>query len=148
MTQLTQITDYFLQTAEVEAQTPILVGGRLPDYRALSARSTTELIALGKLLGLRRRSLGVAPPQLAQKVGIPIADLLRLEEGVVGPGVLAQFSGLARELALPEDALLELAGVRHDPTGRIHPSAQTLVARTTLASPTTRWRATHAAVSC
>jgi hypothetical protein len=137
MNKLTQITDDFRQTAEVEAETPIMAGGPVVDFlRPVMLPSTMELLALGKLVGLRRRALGRQTQELAQKVGIPVSDLLSLEEGAVAPVVLGRLADLARELVLPEMALRELAGGKLDPTGRIHQATKTFVDRTTLAVPT------------
>jgi len=134
MSNLTEITDRFLQAAEVEANTPIGIGGRPAEFLRPAA-PVMELLALAKLVELRRRSLGLTPADLAQKAGIPAADLLRLEEGAVGAIVLSRFPVLAHELGLPEAALLELAGVKPDPTGRIHQAAQAFVERTASLAP-------------
>jgi len=131
-----QLSDWFLETAEVEARTPITVCGGLVDFQRFPPpKPTTELIALAKLVELRRRSMGLTPLELSQKVGVSHMEVLRLEEGVVGSHVLDQLPVIARELCLRESPLLELAGVKPDPTSRIHQAAQTFVERTASAAP-------------
>ena len=74
--------------------------------------------------------MGLTPLELSQKASVSYMGLLRLEEGVVGAHVLEKLPILARELGLRESLLLELAGVKPDPTGRVRQAAETFVTRT------------------
>jgi hypothetical protein len=88
------------------------------------------LLALAKLVELRRRSLGLSPDELSRQASVPQAEILCLEAGVAGPPVKGHLSAIARILRLPEGPLLELAAEKPDPTGRVRQAMETFVART------------------
>jgi predicted transcriptional regulator len=88
------------------------------------------LLALAKLVELRRRSLGLTPDELSRQASVPQAEILCLEAGVAGPPVKEHLSAIARILRLREGPLLDLVADNPDPTDRVRQAAEQFVART------------------
>ncbi len=130
MSELVHQSERFRRAAEIEEQVTITAGAPLLDLRSLAAPPISgELIALAKLVELRRRSMGLTVEDLSRQVSISPLEILRLEAGYLVPRVRDQLPALARVLRLREVALLELAGVKPDSTGRVLPAAQAFVSR-------------------
>ncbi len=88
------------------------------------------MLALAKLVELRRRSLGLTTDELSRQASVPRSEVLCLEAGVAGLSVKEHLSAIARILCLREGPLLELAADSHDPTDRVRQAVETFVAQT------------------
>jgi len=70
----------------------------------------TERVAFGKLVDLRRRSLGLTLEQLAERARVALIELVGMAQGGMDVPAEPAVRRLAQSLSLPEDSLLELAG--------------------------------------
>ncbi len=130
MNELLRWNERARRAADVEAETPITAGPRSPETARVVPRNSTGLLALAKLVEIRRRSLGLTLDELSRQASVSQAEILCLEAGVAGPPVEEHLSAIARILHLREGPLLELAADKLDPTGRLREAVETFVART------------------
>jgi transcriptional regulator with XRE-family HTH domain len=74
-----------------------------------------ELMAIGKLVELRRREKGLTIEELRHEANVTESALIDLERGLRLPNTRDVICLLARFLELPADKLLAAAGLNGDP---------------------------------
>ncbi len=84
MPNLTQVNDWFRAAAEVEAKTPITVGGTTAPEGSLSEQGGMNWggLAFAKLVEFRRRQSRLSPEELASQANVALNDVLSIERGV------------------------------------------------------------------
>lgn len=113
MTHAKQPTDEWMQwAAETEGDGIASVGGLKVRIAALECREhRVELAAVGQLLDLRRRELGLEIDELAKRAHVAPESLNDLERGLVMPNSADVIRLVARALNLPGDKLVEAASI-------------------------------------
>ncbi len=90
----------------------ISVGGLPVMFRALERMERRpELMAIGKLVELRRREKGLTVEELCRQADVTETALLDLERGLRLPNTRDVICLLARVLELPTDKLLAASGL-------------------------------------
>src|SRR6516162_8292095 len=121
MTSPSGSNEWVVRMAEGEANAIVSVGGLAVKVAALGqpARSP-ELLALGKLVELRRREKGSTAAALAHQACVTEAALLNLERGIRLPNTRDVTTLVAQVLDLPAEKLAALVGSQgaSDPTLR------------------------------
>lgn len=98
--------------AEQEASAMVSVGGLAVTLAALERQERSlELMALGKLIDLRRREKGLTVEELIRKSHVTQSALADLERGLRMPYSRDVICLLARVLELPAEKLLAVAGL-------------------------------------
>ena len=132
MTDLTRVTDWLREAGEIEANTPITAGGMLAFLpRGLTRQRwlSWESLALGKLVALRRRPFRLSLEQLASKAGVELRDVKLIERGGNNRQDGTTIRKITLALELPENRLLELAGLAQAKSIRISEGAVRFAAR-------------------
>lgn len=92
------------------------VGGLAVTLRALErTERRPELMALGKLVELRRREKGLTVEELSRQAHVTETAFIDLERGLRMPNTRDVICLLARVLELPADKLLAATGLNGDP---------------------------------
>lgn len=129
MTELTTIGARFRAAAEIEAKTPITVGTTTVGFEARAAdRGGTGWLALAKLAGLWRRQCRLSVEELADRAGVDLEEVVRIERGE-GGAAAHTVRQIARVLNLPESKLLELVGLAEGRDDRLREATVRITAR-------------------
>jgi hypothetical protein len=102
-----QFSEWFLKAADIEAEASISLPGTQP--RSRGDEPDILHFALVGLLRHRRQNLVIDLADLSRRVDVPVADLEAFERGDRPQTILDHLTVLCQELALPEDAVRELA---------------------------------------
>jgi hypothetical protein len=100
--------------AEEEDNAIVSVGGlvcALAKSEEKSKAQLAERVALAKLVQLRRRQFRVSAEHLAKKADVDLEDVVSIERGEGTVSEPRTVHRLAQTLELPEQRLLELAGL-------------------------------------
>jgi transcriptional regulator with XRE-family HTH domain len=111
--------EWVTRMADLEANAIVSAGGLAAKAAALERQERSrELMALGKLIELRRREKGLTVEELTQRTHVTEAALLDLERGIRMPNTRDVIALVARALDLPEAKLRAIAGLNGvpDPT--------------------------------
>jgi transcriptional regulator with XRE-family HTH domain len=112
MTHASTKEDWFTRMAELEANADVSVGGLAVRLRALERdERRPELMALGKLIELRRREKGLSVQELTSRAHVTEVALADLERGLWMPSTRGVVCLVAKVLDLPTDKLLTIAGL-------------------------------------
>src|SRR5262245_38884404 len=112
MTQMAQKNDWLTRMADGEDGASVSVGGLAAKLAALERQDrSAELMALGKLVELRRREKNLTVAELTRRAHVTEGALVDLERGLRMPNTRDVIALLARALELPEDKLLAVAGL-------------------------------------
>jgi transcriptional regulator with XRE-family HTH domain len=121
--------EWLRRMAELEDRCEsVSVGGLAADvglYHAAFAQPTESIAreALAKLIEFTRRELGLTAEKFAERAGIELSDLVRLEHGetfALDPRTVAQ---LASALSVPVPRLMSLAGLTKNVDPELHRAA-------------------------
>jgi HTH-type transcriptional regulator, competence development regulator len=109
---------WWLALADSEGDEPVGVGlsARGPDRCAGALHPVTPpaegtLIAFGKLVELMRRRSKLSVEQLADKASLDVSELMKIEEGMARSPEPRTVYRLAQTFKLPEQRLMQLAGL-------------------------------------
>lgn len=111
---LDSTTEWLLRQAADDDGGAVSAGGlasRLGMLNEPYARESAFKTAFAKLVELRRRERGLSVEGLSAKTGVRLADLLAVECEPDVPTDPLVIACLAKELGLPAERLLQLAGV-------------------------------------
>lgn len=125
------INDWLRNVGDLEAEHDITVGTR-DDNRLshLGHRGSLGLIALGKLIELKRRETGLTIDRLAESAHVTVCEVMNLERGL-GEGVdSAVLQSVASALHLPPQKLATMLGSRAPEARPIQEAAVRFAART------------------
>jgi transcriptional regulator with XRE-family HTH domain len=131
MPNLTQVNDWFRAAAEVEAKTPITVGGTTAPEGSLSEQGGMNWggLAFAKLVEFRRRQSRLSPEELASQANVALNDVLSIERGEGSGPDPRTVHQIALVLKLPERRLLELAGLVETKDQRLRKATVQFTAR-------------------
>jgi transcriptional regulator with XRE-family HTH domain len=109
-TKTSPMSEWLRRTGDIEFETDITVGTRGPkaNLPRVGRGGSLAIIALGKLIELKRREAGLSIDDLASSARVTVSDIVQLERGFadgVNPIVLLSLAGV---LKLPPQQLAKL----------------------------------------
>jgi transcriptional regulator with XRE-family HTH domain len=111
MADLKNVSEWFREAAETEANTPITAGlTRVGEVR-YPKHGRIESVALAKLIELRRRQCGLSTEELAMQADVNLEDVVNIERGEGAVPELRTVRQIVFVLKLPEKRVLQLAGL-------------------------------------
>jgi transcriptional regulator with XRE-family HTH domain len=130
MKKVSQISESFRAAADIETETTITVGAATvaPEGR-FSDRGVSASLALAKLVELRRRQCRLSVEALASRADVDLEHVVNIERGEGGAPEPRTVQQIAQALKLPEQRLLELAGLAEVRDGRIREATVRFAAR-------------------
>lgn len=138
MTHTSVTGNWVSRMADREANAVVSVGGLQAKAAALERpERSRELMALGKLIDLRRREKGLTVEELTRQTHVTEAALLDLERGIRAPNTRDVIALVAKVLDLPEEKLRAVAGLNGAPDPALSSAALRFAAQARPAEPLT-----------
>jgi len=138
MTHTSVKDEWVSRMADREDNAIVSVGGLAAKVAALERlERSRELMALGRLIDLRRREKGLTVEELTQRAHVTEAALVDLERGIRAPNTRDVIALLAKVLDLPEEKLRAVAGLDGAPDPTLSSAALRFASQARPAEPLT-----------